>query len=191
MTERMREVRDGAPVTGVDEQGRPQPPVAADETATVLAFLEYERATFSWKCSKLDAAGLNTTLGPSSMTLGGMLKHLARVEDYWFSYALHGNDAAAPWNTVDWRADPDWDWQTSTQDSPEQLFAIWRDAVERSRDLVAQVLAGGLGQRARRTWPDGQPPSVRWILLTVIDEYARHNGHADLIRESVDGLTGQ
>jgi uncharacterized damage-inducible protein DinB len=179
-------------MTEHDEQGRPQPPVAADETATLLGFLEYERATLAWKCSELDAAGLRTSLGPSPMTLGGMLKHLARVEDYWFSYALHARDVAAPWSTVNWKADPDWDWQSATADSPEPLFSFWRDAVDRSRALVAQALTDGdLEQRARRTWPDDQPPSLRCILVTVIDEYARHNGHADLIRESVDGMTGQ
>ncbi|WP_203920402.1 DinB family protein [Rugosimonospora africana] len=179
-------------MTELDEQGRPQPPVAADEAGMLLGFLEYERATLAWKCSGLGAASLRTTLGPSPMTLAGMLKHLARVEDYWFSYALHARDTAVPWNTVDWKADPDWDWRSAAHDSPEQLFALWRDAAERSRTLVAQALTDGdLGQRARRTWPDGQPPNLRCILVTVIDEYARHNGHADLIRESVDGMTGQ
>ena len=179
-------------MTELDEQGRPRPPVEADETATLLGFLEYERATLAWKCSGLDSAGLKASLGPTSMTLGGMLKHLSRVEDYWFSYALHARDVAAPWNTVDWKADPDRDWQSATEDSPEQLFAFWRNAADRSRALVAQALTDGdLGQRARRSWPDGHPPSLRWILVSVIDEYARHNGHADLIRESVDGMTGQ
>ena len=179
-------------MTELDEHGRPQPPVAADEAATLLGFLEYERATLAWKCSGLDAAGLRATLGPSPMTLGGMLRHLARVEDYWFSYALHAHDVAPPWRAVDWRADPDRDWQSATEHSPEQLFAFWREAAERSRTLVAQALADGdLGQRARRAWPDDRPPSLRSILVTVIDEYARHNGHADLIRESVDGSTGQ
>ena len=93
---------------------------------------------------------------------------------------------------MDWRADPDRDWRSAVEHSPEQPFAIWREAAERSRTLVAQPLADGdLGQRARRAWPDGKPPSLRWILVTVIDEYARHNGHADLTRESVDGSTGQ
>jgi hypothetical protein len=77
-------------------------------------------------------------------------------------------------------------------DTPEQLQAIWQDAVARSRDLVAEaVVDGGLDRLARRSWPDGQAPSLRWILLHMIEEYARHNGHADLIRESVDGLTGE
>jgi hypothetical protein len=157
-----------------------------------LGFLEYERATMAWKCSGLDAAGLKATLGPSLMTLGGMLRHLARVEDYWFSFALLAHDVAAPWRAVDWKADPDRDWLSAAEDSPEHLFTFWRDATERSRTLVAQALASGdLGQRALRAWPDGQAPSLRSILLTVIDEYARHNGHGDLIRESVDGSTGQ
>jgi hypothetical protein len=93
---------------------------------------------------------------------------------------------------VDWKADPDWDWHSAADDSPEQLFALWRDAVARSRLLVSEALAdGGLEQLARRTWTDGRAPSLRWILVHMIEEYARHNGHADLLRESVDGLTGE
>ncbi len=129
-------------MTQLDEQARPQPPVAADETATLLGFLEYGRATVAWKCSGLDMAGLKTRLGPSSMTLGGMLKHLAHVEDYWFSYALHGRDAAAPWQSVDWNADPDWDWHLTADDSPEHLFVMWRTAV----DLIRESVDGLTGQ---------------------------------------------
>jgi hypothetical protein len=71
--------------------------------------------------------------------------------------------------------------------------ALWRDTVERSRSLVDEALAvgGGLDQLARRTWPDGRAPSLRWILVHMIEEYSRHNGHADLLRESVDGQTGE
>jgi hypothetical protein len=93
---------------------------------------------------------------------------------------------------VDWKADPDWDWHSAAEDSPEQLHALWQDAVARSRSLVAKALAdGGLERQARRTWPDGRAPSLRWIVVHMIEEYARHNGHADLLRESVDGLTGE
>lgn len=179
-------------MTDLDEHGRPEPPLAADETATLLGFLDYQRATLAWKCSGLDAAGLSATVGASSMTLGGLLKHLAYVEDSWFSRWLHGRDRQPPWDTVDWEADPDWDWHSAAEDSPEQLFELWEDAVARSRSLVAEALAvGGLEQRARRTWPDGRAPSLRWILCHMIEEYARHNGHADLLRESVDGHTGE
>ena len=95
-------------MTVIDDHGRPEPPVAADETATLLGFLDYQRATMAWKTAGLDAAGLGTRVAASSMTLGGMLKHLANVEDYWCSRRLHGRDPAPPWDTADWDADPDW-----------------------------------------------------------------------------------
>jgi len=179
-------------MTDVDEHGRPEPPAAGDETATLLGFLDYQRATLAWKCSGLDAAGMRATVAASSITLGGLLKHLAYVEADWFSESLHGRDREPPWNTVDWKADPDWEWHSAAQDTPEQLLALWRDAVVRSRSRVTEAMAdGGLDRLARRTWPDGSAPSLRWILCHMIEEYARHNGHADLIRESVDGLVGE
>ena len=85
-----------AAVTKVDEHGRPEPPLAADETATLLGFLDYQRATLAWKCAGLDAAGLRATVGASSITLGGLLKHLAYVEQDWFSRWLHGRDRQPP-----------------------------------------------------------------------------------------------
>ncbi len=179
-------------MTDLDEHGRPEPPLAGDETGTHIGFLEYQRATLAWKCAGLDAAGLRATIAASSMTLGGLLKHMAYVEDHWFSRWLHGRDKAPPWDAVDWAADPDWEWDSAALDSPEQLLALWQDAVARSRALVAEALAGGgLDQLARRAWPSGEAPSLRWMLVHMIEEYARHNGHADLLRESVDGLTGE
>jgi hypothetical protein len=174
------------------EQGRPEPPVAGDESATLLGSLDRQRATLAWKCGGLDAAGLRARLAPSSITLGGLLKHLARVEDVYFSWRLLGRRPSPPWDTVDWDADPDWDWQSAAEDTPEQLYKIWQDAVARSRTLVAAALAdGGLDQLARVSWPDGRAPSLRRILIDLIEEYARHVGHSDLIRESVDGLVGE
>jgi uncharacterized damage-inducible protein DinB len=183
---------EARPVTQFDLHGRPEPPLAADEAATLLGYLDYQRATFAWKCRGLDSAGLQATVGASTMTLGGMMKHLALVEEGWFSRSLYGREHGPAWNAVDWEADPDWEWHSAAEDSPEQLFALWEDAVTRSRALVAEALTtGGLDQLARRTWPDGRAPSLRWIICHMIEEYARHNGHADLIRESVDGLTGE
>ncbi len=112
--------------------GSPGTSLAADETATLLGFLDYQRATLAWKCAGLDAVSLRATVAASSMTLGGMLKHLAYVEDDWFSRWLRGRDRQPPWDTVDWKADPDWDWHSAAEDSPEQLFALWHDAVARS-----------------------------------------------------------
>ena len=177
----------------MDEHGRPEPPVAADEAATLLGFLDWQRATLAWKCSGLDEAGLRATTAASTMTLGGILKHMALVEHGWFSRALHDRDYAPPWDAVDWKADPDWEWRTAAGDSPDELSALWKRAVEQSRADVAQVLdsGDGLGQPAKRAWPDGRSPSLRWILCHMIEEYARHNGHADLLRESIDGATGE
>ena len=169
-----------------------EPPVAGDETATLLGSLERQRAIFAWKTGGLDAAGLNATVGASTMTLGGLLKHLAVVEEEYFSRRLHGWELGPPWDTVDWDADQDWDWHSAAGDTPEQLYTLWQDAVTRSRAAVSDALTDGdLEQLAKRRWPDGRAPSLRRILIDMIEEYARHVGHADLIRESVDGLTGE
>jgi uncharacterized damage-inducible protein DinB len=179
-------------VTTVDDHGRPEPPAAADETATLLGFLDFQRATLAWKTAGLDAAALDVRVAASSMTLGGLLKHMALVEDSWFSRKLHGNDRRPPFDTVDWDADPDWEWHSAAADTPEQLRALWEGAVARSRRLTADVLAdGGLDQLAAVGWEDGTAPSLRWIVVHMIEEYARHNGHADLLREAIDGETGE
>ena len=180
-------------MTELDEHGRPEPPVAADELATLLGFLDWQRATLSWKCSGLDAVGLRATTAASTMTLGGILKHMALVEHGWFSQSLHGRGYPPPWDAVDWEADRDWEWRTAAEDSPAELFALWQRAVDQSRADVAEALDGGdgLGRLAKRTWADGRAPSLRWILCHMIEEYARHNGHADLLRESIDGATGE
>ncbi|MEM9562869.1 MAG: DinB family protein [Actinomycetota bacterium] len=178
----------------VDEEGRPEPPDQGDELATTLGYLEFLRATIAWKCDGIDAAGMRATVGPSTMTLGGLLKHLAWVEDYWFSYRLHGNPPDDRWADVDWRADPDWEWTSAADDRPDELLALWSGVVQRSRHLVDEALAsgGGLDQLAAG-FPDDadRVPSLRWILQHMNEEYARHAGHADLLRESVDGSTGE
>ena len=135
-------------MTDLDEHGRPEPPLAADETDTLLGFLDYQRATLAWKVARLDAAGLRATTAASTMTLGGLLKHMALVEDSWFSRYLADNEKAPLWQPIDWDADPDWEWESAAEDSPEQLLTLWQDAVDRSRELVAEALAsgGGLGQ---------------------------------------------
>jgi Protein of unknown function (DUF664) len=191
--------RGAPPISYLDPQGRflkeqdrPDPPDAGDEIATLLGFLERQRATFAWKCGGLDAAGLRTIVGGSSITLGGMLKHLTRFEDDMSTEWLHGRAQRPPWNTVDWNADPDWDWRSAAADSPEQLYALWQEAVARSRSQLTEALTDGGPERRGRGITDarGALPSPRYILLNMIEEYARHNAHADLIRESVDGLVG-
>ncbi|WP_369246490.1 DinB family protein [Streptomyces sp. R41] len=179
-------------MTYAEEHVHPEPPVAGDETATLLGSLERQRATLAWKCGGLDTAGLTATVGASSITLGGLLKHLAHVEDDYFAGRLFDRQPSPPFDTADWDNDPEWDWHSAADDTPDQLYALWRDAVARSRTLVAQALTeGGLDRLADRRWPDGRAPSLRRILIDMIEEYARHTGHADLIRESVDGLVGE
>jgi len=169
-----------------------EPPVAGTEADTLIGALERQRRYVAWKCGNLDSAGLRATLGPSTMTLGGLLKHLALVEDDYFSVRLAGEPRHAPWDTVDWELDADWEWHSAAEDSPDQLMALWEEAVTRSRTQVAQAIAsGGLDRLASFTSPGGQTPSLRRLLMDVIEEYARHLGHADLIRESVDGLVGE
>ncbi|WP_406442879.1 DinB family protein [Streptomyces sp. NBC_01613] len=169
-----------------------EPPVAGDETDTLIGSLERQRRTFAWKCAGLDAVGLGARLAPSTITLGGLLKHLALVEEDYFSRRLLDEEFGPPWNTVDWDADPDWEWHSAASDSPEELYALWAGAVARSRANLRKALAdGGLDGLARHSWPDGRAPSLRRILVDLVEEYARHVGHADLIRESVDGRVGE
>ena len=175
-----------------DDHGRPEPDPVADELTTLLGFLDFQRATFAWKCAGLDRRALDRCTASSTMTLGGMLKHLAYVEDSWCSRSLFGNEPAPPFDTVDWRADPDWDWHSASADAPEQLRQLWEDSVLRSRAHVAAAIEqGGLGLLATRPWSDGRRPSLRWILMHLVEEYSRHNGHADMLRESIDGATGE
>ena len=175
-------------INDINEQGRGEqnvdPRNAGDVVTTLLWFLDRQRATFAWKCGGLDAAGLGATLGSSRMTLGGMLKHLARFEDDMSAEWLLGQAQREPWNAVDWDADHDWDWRTAADDTPEQLYRRWQEAVDRSRALFTEEVASGDHQRP------AEAPSVTSILVNMIEEYARHNGHADLLRESVDGLVG-
>jgi hypothetical protein len=172
--------------------GWPEPPVAGDETATLLGSLERQRATLAWKTSGLDAVGMRATLAPSTVTLGGLLKHLALIEDHTFHGKFLGQGLGPPWDTADWDADPDWEWHSAADDSPEELRATWQAAVERSRTVVEQALDhGDLGQLGRFTNRRGESPSLRRLLIDLIEEYARHVGHADLVRESVDGLVGE
>jgi hypothetical protein len=170
-----------------------EPPVAGDEAETLTGSLERMRRTFAWKCGGLDAESMRRTLGSSAVTLGGLVKHLALVEDDQFRVKLLGEPVRiAPFDTVDFDADPDWEWRTAADDSPEYLRGLWESCVARSRANIAQAFAdGGPGAPARFTWPDGRTPSLRRLMVDMIEEYGRHTGHADLIRESVDGLVGE
>ncbi|MEU6377700.1 DinB family protein [Streptomyces sp. NPDC046909] len=177
---------------GIGESILLEPPVAGSEVDTLIGSLERQRRTFAWKSEGLDAAGLNTRVGASTITLGGLLKHLALVEADYFTLRLLGKDPGAPWNTVDWDAEPGWEWRSAASDSPEELYALWQAAVARSRANIREFLAdGGVDRPVAYTSPRGESPSLRRILADLIEEYARHVGQADLIREAVDGRVGE
>jgi uncharacterized damage-inducible protein DinB len=174
---------------------RTDPPLTGSEAETLLAFLDYHRDTLRNKADGLDASGLAQRLEPSSMTLAGLLKHLAYVDDWWLNQVFAGNPAPEPWSSVDWEADGDWDWHSAVDDAPEDLRALYDASVATSRRIVAEALQAPEGldavaKRVSRHHPDRQL-SLRWVLLHVLEEYARHNGHADLLRESVDGVVGE
>lgn len=176
----------------VDEQGRVLPSVTGDETAMPLEFLDYARATLAWKTSGLGEDDLLRAHAPSTMTLAGLLKHLAWVEDFWFVYVLAGEDPSEPWIGIDWAADSDGDWNLDVPGSAEGLRELWERSCARSRAETAKALSdGGMERLAARAVHGDPPPSLRWIVTHMIEEYSRHNGHADLIRESIDGLVGE
>jgi uncharacterized damage-inducible protein DinB len=179
-----------AAMTREDEQGYPEPPQVGDEVATLLGSLERQRATLAWKCADLDSAGLRARVGSSEVTLGGLLKHLAYMEDINFSRDLAGRTLAAPWNDVDWEADQGWEWRSAADDTPDALYALWADAVARSRSAVAAALAED-GMDGLSTTASGKEQTLRRLFVDMIEEYARHTGQADLIRESVDGRVGE
>jgi len=169
-----------------------EPPLAGSEVEHLAGALNRLRTTFRWKVDDLDAAGLQTRIGPSSLTLGGLLKHLASVEDYMFTTKLGGEPIGAPWNTSGWDGSNDWEFNSAADDSPEQLYALWDGAVERSRTrLEAALASGGLDQLAHVSGPDGRHASLRRLVFDLIEEYGRHTGHADLLREAVDGRVGE
>ena len=169
------------------------PPVAGTEVDTLIGSLERQRRTLRWKCADLDEAGLRATTAASSMTLGGLLKHLAMVESIYFALRLHGRDPGAPWNAVDWESvGPDWEWRSAADDSAEELYALYDASVVRARANLAEALADGDPGRAMALpGDDGETPSIRRTLVDIIEEYARHTGHADILREAVDGRVGE
>jgi hypothetical protein len=169
---------------------RPRIPTAADERETLLAFLDWLRATLRLKAGDLDAEQLNRTLAPSTMTLGGMVTHLAWVESWWFVEMFLGEKPGEPWASADWDSDNDWEWSCAGLMEPAEIWAHWEREVDRARAIVADAadLDAPAVRASRRT---GEPITLRWIVVHMIEEYARHVGHADLIRESIDGSVGQ
>jgi uncharacterized damage-inducible protein DinB len=169
---------------------RRDPELAAPERETLRQFLDFHRDTLLLKVDGLDSAQLRRTVGASTLTLGGLLKHLALVQDGWLVRTMQGSPLPPPWDAIDWDLDPDWDLRSAADDTAEQLLAQFRESCDRARAIEATY--DSLDARsARPSRQTGEPFTLRWILCHLIEETARHNGHADLIRESIDGAVGE
>jgi uncharacterized damage-inducible protein DinB len=168
---------------------RIDPHLQADEQTTLVQFLDYHRATFLGKIEGLSQEQMNIALAPSDLTLAGLTKHLALVEDSWFQERFVGVEVE-PWASAPFDDDRDWEMHSASHDSPDDLVALYRAAIARSQATLSTVdsldVLSAVNDRQ-----EGIPYSMRWILVHMIEETARHNGHADLIRQSIDGLTGE
>ncbi|MEU1726353.1 DinB family protein [Actinomadura sp. ATCC 39365] len=162
---------------------RVPPPFAGDERAMLDNWLEWHRGTLAVKCAGLTDEQLRLrSAEPSTMSLLGLVRHLAHVERVWFRRVLNGEDIPRLWNKD---VDNDADFNDVDDASVEEAFATWQDEIERARAISAAKPLDAVGDR------NGQDCTHRWILVHMIEEYARHNGHADLLRERIDGATGE
>jgi hypothetical protein len=169
-----------------------EPPLAGTESEHLLGSLQRLRTTFRWKAGNLDAAGLQAGIDSSTLTLGGLLKHLAAIEDYYSTTKLRGEPMGAAWLETGWDGSDDWEFTSAALDSPVALYALYDGAVNRSRARLGEALDdGGLDQLVHASGPDGVHASLRRLVCDLIEEYGRHTGHADLLREAVDGLVGE
>ena len=149
-------------------------------------WLNYHRATLEMKCDGLSPGQLrDRAVSPSSLTLLGLVRHMAEVERFWFRNIFSGEDAPTLFCTDE---DPDGDFNDLESAEPPQVFSTWREECEHAREIWEEASLDDLGKKKHRR--TGEQFSLRWIVTHMIEEYARHNGHADLIREAIDGTTG-
>ena len=164
----------------------PYPPKSGTERETLVGYLDYYRAVMIDKASGLSKEQANQTLGPSNLTLINLVHHLAIVEHWWFHAFFAGHDPVEPWAAI-WDDDPDWEFHHSHEYEPTEIIERYEVEIERSNVIIGE--ADDLEQLSVQD-RDGNHFSLRWILTHMLEETARHAGHADLIRESVDGATG-
>ena len=171
---------------------RTDPDLTGDELTMLTQYLDYHRATLVRKASGLTREQLATRIATSDLTLAGLVKHAALNEDHWFGVVLLGRPQSEPWASVPWDDDPDWEFRTALDDDPADVLALYERTCARSRTHVAEVAtAGGLDALSAPHPRRDERFSLRWILLHMVEETARHNGHADILREAADGTTGE
>lgn len=170
-----------------------EPPFAGTEVEALRGSLTRLRTTFRWKADGLGLDGLTRTLGPSTLTLASLLKHLACVEDEKFGMALSGAGYGPPWAGMPEFGGPPHEYVFSVDGlGAEDLYRLWDDAVRRADErLDAALAADDLGQRVVMGADDGFVVNLRRLLHDLVEEYGRHTGHADLLREAVDGRVGE
>jgi uncharacterized damage-inducible protein DinB len=165
------------------EDHRTAPPPAGDERAQLEGFLDYHRQTLLWKCAELTGEQLRERpVPPSQLSLHGLVRHLADVERSWFRERFAGEDVADLFGVQD---NPGADFLGTADADPAADIALLRGEIQAAKEAVRDR---GLDETL--TSPSGQVYTLRWVYLHMIEEYARHNGHADLIRERIDGATG-
>jgi uncharacterized damage-inducible protein DinB len=168
---------------------RIHPPETGTELDQLNSYLDLQRATMLWKAEGLTREQLAQPHPPSTLTLGGLLNHLALVEDSWFRVRFAGLPDDELWAGHDWDADPEYEFRTAAELEPEELRRRYEQACARSREVVAA--AEGLDQLSVEKRRNGHRFDLRWMLLHMIEETARHAGHADLLREAIDGTVGE
>lgn len=168
---------------------RSDPPTRGDERATLVGFLRWQRETLELKCAGLDPSDLaRRSIEPSTLSLLGLVRHMSDVERGWFRRRMAGEDAPPRfWS----EADPDGDFDGAAPEPAlvEEAWDAWRAEVAFAEGFVAE--APDLDIVGEKHDPDRGPMSLRWVLVHMIEEYARHLGHADLLRERIDGAVGQ
>ncbi|WP_020140541.1 DinB family protein [Streptomyces sp. 351MFTsu5.1] len=165
---------------------RTEPATTADERTMLEGWLDYHRRTLAWKCEGLTDAQLRTaSVEPSTLSLMGLVRHMAEVERSWFRRVLTDEDAGPIYYS---EADPDGEFRLTEADTWQEAYGTWQAEIDKARENTARF---GLDDvtvgKHRRT---GERFNLRWLYTHMIEEYARHNGHADLIRERIDGSTG-
>jgi hypothetical protein len=163
---------------------RTRPPTVGDERALLDGFLDWNRQTLLWKCSGLTADQLKIVAAPSTLTLLGLVRHLTDVEQWWFNVRAAGQPEHPLYGTDE---NPDGDFDDIAGADAEADIAAYRAQWQASRDAVAPLSLDHTFWHPRYE----KQISVRWVYLHMLEEYARHNGHADLIRERIDGATGE
>jgi hypothetical protein len=170
---------------------RSDPPYAAGDATMLRAFLDFYRATLLRQGEGLTEEQLAARLGPSTLTIGGLVKHMTIVESWWFREVLFKLPELAWVPDGAFDDDPDWEFHSARDDPWDLLVERFRAVVAEADELLDRALAtpAALDLEALRPRRDGSIATLRWILVHLVEEYARHAGHADLIRESIDGAT--